>query len=100
MKHSKLIRCGAAALTALLFLPASASACASCFGQSDSPMAKGMNAGIFTLLLIITSVLLSVAIFFAYILHRAARLRETPARDAEPMAPLAPAARPVSQPTH
>jgi len=63
-----------AGLAALL--PASASACASCFGQSDSPMANGMNAGIFTLLFVITSVLLAVAIFFAFILRRAARLSE------------------------
>lgn len=84
----------------LLLLPASASACASCFGQSDSPMAKGMNAGIFTLLFIITTVLLSVAIFFAYILRRAARLRETAAGDAEPLAQVARSAQPVSQPIH
>ena len=85
---------------ALPLLPASASACASCFGQSDSPMAKGMNAGIFTLLVVITSVLLTVAIFFAYILRRAARLREAATRDVEPLAPLAPGAQPASQTTH
>ena len=101
MKHSRLIRCGLAALAAVLpLLPATASACASCFGQSDSPMAKGMNAGIFALLLVITSVLLTVAIFFAYILRRAARLREAAAHNAEPLPPLATGAQPVSQPTH
>jgi hypothetical protein len=79
-------------------LPASASACASCFGQSDAPMAKGMNAGIFALLLVITSMLFVIAIFFAYILRRAARLNE--AATAPDAASLASAASPVSQPTH
>jgi hypothetical protein len=55
-------------------LPASASACAACFGKSDAPMAQGMNMAIFTLLLIITSVLIGIATFFGYIIHRAARL--------------------------
>ncbi|MGH8246595.1 MAG: hypothetical protein ACREUU_09195, partial [Gammaproteobacteria bacterium] len=133
---SPILRFGFAGLAGLAaLLPASASACAACFGQSDSPMAKGMNAGIFTLLLVITSVLLGVAIFFAYILRRAARLSAaaqrfhvaatvrsqagcssgsesgdaaqaaaSPSRDltvAATLEPcLAPAAHPVSQPTH
>ena len=36
-------------------------ACAACYGASDSPMAKGMNWGIFTLLGVIVFVLISVA---------------------------------------
>ena len=96
-----IIRYGFASVASLaVMLPGAASACASCFGQSDSPMAKGMNAGIFTLLLVITSVLVTVAIFFAYILRRAARLRETATRDVEPVPPLAPGAQPASQTTH
>lgn len=83
-----------------VLLPASASACASCFGQSDSPMAKGMNAGIFALLLVITSVLLVIAIFFAYILRRAARLNEATTATAPAAASLASAASPVTQPSH
>ena len=64
------------ALLALLLcgMPRPVLACAACFGQSDSPMAKGMNAGIFMLLLVITSVLLGIGIFFVYILRRASRL--------------------------
>ena len=89
----------AAFVAVLPLLPATVSACASCFGKSDSPMAKGMNAGIFALLVVITSVLLTVAIFFAYILRRAARLREAAAHNAEPLAPLAPDAAPAPQPT-
>ncbi|HEU0011948.1 MAG TPA: hypothetical protein VFT34_19195 [Verrucomicrobiae bacterium] len=96
---SRIIRFGFAACAGLaVLLPASAAACASCFGQSDSPMAKGMNAGIFALLLVITSVLLVIAIFFAYILRRAARLNE--AATAPDAASLATASSPVSQPTH
>ncbi len=58
----------------LLGLPASLQACSACFGKSDSPMAQGMNMGIFTLLLFILSVLIGIAVFFAYIIRRAARL--------------------------
>ena len=81
-------------------LPASVSACAACFGQSDSPMAKGMNAGIFTLLAVITSTLLGIAIFFAYILRRAARLRSASgAPESTPASGTALDSR-ISQPTH
>lgn len=43
-------------------------ACAACFGQSDDPMAKGMNAGIFALLGVVTVVLggfLALMVFLA-----------------------------------
>lgn len=64
-------------LTALLsfaVLPQRAMACATCFGQSDEAMAKGMNMGILALLICIVGVLLAmvgVGIFFA---RRASRL--------------------------
>jgi len=45
-------------------------ACATCFGQSDSPMAQGMNWGIFTLLGVIVTVLATVATFFVYLIRR------------------------------
>lgn len=64
----------AALAAAVLLLPAAASACATCFGKSDDPMARGMNAGIFTLLLCILSVLAAISVFFFYILRRAARM--------------------------
>ena len=54
------------------WLPLSAAACATCFGQTDSPMAKGMNAGIFLLLGIIGTVLVGVAAFFLYLVKRSA----------------------------
>ncbi len=70
------------AMVAWLAVPSSALACAACFGRSDSPMAKGMNMGIMTLLFVIMSVLVGISIFFFYILRRAARLsREQPNTD-------------------
>ena len=53
-----------------------ASACTACFGKSDSNMARGMNMGIFALLLIITSVLCGVAGFFVFLAKRNAQLND------------------------
>jgi hypothetical protein len=47
-------------------------ACAACAGQSDSPMAKGMNWGILSLLAVITAVLGGVASFFVYLAKKSA----------------------------
>ena len=47
-------------------------ACAACYGQSDAPMAQGMNWGILSLLGIIGLVLGGVAGFFVYLARRAA----------------------------
>ena len=65
-------------------------------------MAKGMNAGIFMLLAVITTVLVVIALFFAYILRRAARLNQAAeaAARAEPLGALGPAAPPATQPIH
>jgi hypothetical protein len=51
------------------------SACATCFGASDAPMAVGMNMGIMALLVVIGTVLAAVASFFAYLAIRATRVR-------------------------
>ena len=64
----------AVALTALALLLVSApdsSACAACFGASDSKLAEGMNAGIFALMGVIGSVLFAIAAFFVFIVRRA-----------------------------
>ena len=45
-------------------------ACATCFGKSDSAMAQGMNWGIFTLLGVIVTVLVTIASFFVYIIRK------------------------------
>jgi hypothetical protein len=42
-------------------------ACAACYGKSDSPLAFGMNWGIFTLMGVILSVLTCFALFFVHI---------------------------------
>ena len=52
----------------------SAQACATCFGKSDSKLAEGMNWGIFTLLLVVMSVLGGISAFFIYIARRAAQV--------------------------
>ena len=52
--------------------PHAAWACAACFGQSDSPMAKGMNWGIFSLLAVVVLVLGTLASFFVYLGRKAA----------------------------
>lgn len=49
-----------------------AQACASCFGKSDSAMAKGMNAGIFTLLAVVLFVLGCFFVFMIYLARRSA----------------------------
>jgi hypothetical protein len=64
-----------ASTTALLQLgSAPAQACTACFGQSDSNLARGMNVGIFALLLVITSVLCAIAGFFVFVARRTAQL--------------------------
>jgi hypothetical protein len=49
-------------------------ACAACYGQSDSPMAQGMNWGIFSLLAVVVVVLGGVAAFFVFLARRSAAL--------------------------
>ena len=53
-------------------------ACATCYGASDSPMARGMNWGIFTLLGVITFVLLSIASVGFVLARRAASSNRNP----------------------
>src|SRR5438093_5961951 len=53
-------------------LPHSLLACAACFGQSDDSMARGMNMGIFTLLVVIGSVLVGFASFGVFLARRSA----------------------------
>ena len=61
-------------LAGLLAAPSSAFGCATCFGASDSALAKGMNMGIMSLLAVIGFVLGGVAAFFIYLARRAAAL--------------------------
>jgi len=61
-----------AAALALAQYPAPLLACAACYGQSDSPIAQGMNWGILSLLAVITVVLGGVSAFFIYLARRSA----------------------------
>jgi uncharacterized membrane protein len=49
-----------------------ASACAACFGQSDSSMARSLNASIFTLMAFIGVVLIGAVSFFVFLAKKAA----------------------------
>lgn len=60
----------AAALAA--FAPSPVFACAACTGQSNDPLAHGMNWGIFTLLGIVVLMLSSIATFFIFLIRREA----------------------------
>ena len=55
----------------ILAVPRAALACPVCFGQSDSPMAQGVNMGIFFLLGVIGVVLAGFAAFIVYLARRA-----------------------------
>jgi hypothetical protein len=51
-------------------------ACAACFGQSDSAMAKGMNAGIFALLAFVFAAWIAFGSFFVFIVRRSRNMSE------------------------
>ena len=72
-----------------------ARACAACFGSSDGPMARGMNMGIFTLLVFVFFVLSGVATFAVFLARRSAKFQAASAAD-HPPAELAP---PIVQPS-
>ena len=73
--------------SSLLSLPHSLQACAACFGQSDSPLAEGMNMGILSLLVVVVSVLGGIAGFFVYLVKKsaAAAAAAHAARTSEPI---------------
>jgi hypothetical protein len=56
-------------------------ACAACFGQSDSPMAHGLNWGIASLLGVVVPVLGGIAAFFIFIANKAAPASKLPPSD-------------------
>ena len=60
-----------AATLALIAAPRAALACPVCFGQSDSPLARGVNVGVLFLLGTITAVLIGFASFMIYLARRA-----------------------------
>jgi len=85
MKFRKLKFLAAAVLGAMALHPASLFACAACYGASDSPMAKGMNWGILSLLGVVVMVLGSLASFFVFLGKKAASAaNEQPGADSTP----------------
>ncbi len=70
MKRSTLFFIAGAIL--LLAGTVDSSACAVCFGRTDSRLAEGMNMGILALLAVIGSVLAGVVSFFVYVAKRSA----------------------------
>jgi heme/copper-type cytochrome/quinol oxidase subunit 2 len=62
---------------AFALAPCSMWACAACYGQSDSPLAQGLNWGIMSLLGVVVGVLGSFAAFFVYLAKRSALPPET-----------------------
>ncbi len=62
-------------LVAAAFAPAKLLACATCYGGNiDSPMAEGMNWGIFTLLAVVVTVLAAFLTFLIYAIRRSQAL--------------------------
>ena len=61
-----------ALIIGLALLPGPVLGCAACYGQTDSPLAEGMNWGIFSLLGVVVAVLGGIATFFIYLARRAA----------------------------
>ncbi len=62
--------------------PASVQACAACYGQSDAPMAAGMNWGILSLFGMVVMVLGGIGAFFVYLARRSATI--SAAKPAQP----------------
>lgn len=53
-------------------VPNSLLACATCFGKTDSPLAQGMNMGIFSLLAVVVFVLSCFAALIIFLARRGA----------------------------
>jgi len=77
MKSSrKLLKAIFTATALAAFTPSPLFACAACYGKSDSPLASGMNWGIFTLMGIVLTVLASIATFFIYLVRKEAAMHK------------------------
>ena len=64
----------------VLAAPRAAFACPVCFGQSDSPMAWGVNMGIVVMLAVTGGVLAGFATFFVHLMRRAHLAADPPIR--------------------
>ena len=78
----------AVAAASLLLGSPSVMACAACYGtKSDSPLAAGMNAGIFSLLAVVGIVLSGFAGFGVFLVKKAAAVAAEEARNPATEAP-------------
>src|SRR5436190_24144212 len=68
----------AVTVSLLAVLPTPVWACAACFGKSDDAMARGMNMGIFSLLIVVLFVLSGIGAFAIFLMRRAARFPSLP----------------------
>jgi hypothetical protein len=73
----RLVLYGILSAAFVLVSETSALACSACFGQSDSAMARSVNASIFTLMGVIGTVLIGAASFFVFLAKRAAATTPT-----------------------
>ncbi len=64
-------------LALAVWLPVSASACAVCYGEPDSPAARGLSWAIAALGVMVMSVLAGAVAFFVQAGRKAARLQAT-----------------------
>jgi hypothetical protein len=55
---------------ALAICPAATQACSVCFGDPDSDLSKGLNAGVLALLVVVSTVLSGFAAFFVFVARR------------------------------
>ena len=74
----KLLPALAVVAVAAALHPGSLLACAACGGASDSPLARGMNFGIFSLMGVVGVVLSSIATFFVFIAKKSASIAAEP----------------------
>ena len=68
-------------LVTLIILPHTASACAVCFGNSDSPWRQALDWGVLVLLAVVLLVLGGVVAFFAHMAKRARMSQTTSPRE-------------------
>ena len=68
----------AVTVSLLAVLPTPVWACAACFGKSDDAMARAMNMGIFSLLVVVLFVLGGIGAFAIFLMRRAAQFPSLP----------------------
>jgi hypothetical protein len=76
MKLFRKLVLAAAALAA--FAPSPLFACAACYGKSDSPLASGMNAGIFTMLGVLGVMFTCIVTFFVHVVRKESASTQNP----------------------